>query len=518
MMLSRRHFLALLGAAALARPAQALPKFKGEARPFSRAMLDELAAELSRRRHNPMPQVPEAWRDLTYDQYRALWFDVEKSLFSDTDAPFQVDFFHPGLYFPRPVEINIVDAGQAQTLAFDLSLFKSREIWPDDLPMDDTLGYSGLRLRHPLVRDDRFDEFAVFQGASYFRAIGTGDTYGLSARGLAIDTGEPSGEEFPEFTHFWVEYPRDSETVTVHALLDSPSTTGAYTFHITPGQPCRMAVDCVLYPRQDLAHVGIAPLTSMFLFDATNRTRFDDFRSAVHDSEGLMIHNGAGELLWRPLANPRELQISYFLDDSPRGFGLMQRARRSEDFGDLEALYHNRPSLWITPGEGWGLGSVALVEIPAEKEIYDNIVAYWRPREGLAAGKAHRFSYDMAWGGEPPRPRDVARVLNTRMGKGYDKAKPYSIITIDFTDHPGFHNDGPSDGTLQDTALSDITRFISTNAGEVSEGVLQRNPGTGGVRLAFKFEPPATGAAELRAQLMLNGASVSEVFLYRWTG
>lgn len=409
----------------------------------------------------------------------------------------------------------MVDGDSARTLAFDLSLFKRYEQFPEALTepeaaLDPALGYSGLRLRHELSKPGRFEEFMVFQGASYFRAIGSGQNYGLSARGLALNTGDADGEEFPEFTRFWVEAPdSDARTIIVHALLDSPSTTGVYSFSITPGMPAHVAVDAVLYPRRELAHVGLAPLTSMFLFDQTNRARFDDFREAVHDSEGLLVWNGAGEMLWRPLANPSQLQVSSFVDENPRGFGLMQRARAPEDFADLEAHYHNRPSLWITPGEDWGRGAVTLVEIPADKEIYDNIVAYWRPRAPLAQGSAHEFSYAMSWGGEPMEARPLAKVLNTRIGKGYDKSKPYVIVAVDFEDHEAFG--GP------DADLEVISRFIGSSGGTVTEGVLQRNPGTGGVRLAFKFEPGERRAVELRAQLLKDGKTLSEVWLYRWT-
>ncbi len=505
--MDRRAFLSMMAATAyagaFAGSASALPMFKGVPKPFSRDWLESEAARLAQQSYAPMGQVPQQWRDLTYDQYKSIWFNSQKGLWTDTARPFKVDFFHPGLYFPRPVEINIVENGQAQALAFDISLFDKTDKFPD-LPIDDTMGYSGLRLRAELKQKDIFEEFMVFQGASYFRTIGTGQTYGLSARGLALNTGDPAGEEFPEFTHFWMEAPEPGDRmIKVHALLDSPSTTGAYSFKITPGLPAEVDVECTLYPRTPLAHVGLAPLTSMFLFDETNRSMFDDFRPAVHDSEGLMVWNGAGEVLWRPLANPKSLQVSSFVDENPRGFGLLQRTRDPEDFADLEAHYEERPSLWITPGEDWGRGAVTLVEIPADKEIYDNIVAYWRPREPLEPGTAHRFNYMMHWGDEPPRPREAARVLNTRQGKGFDQIK--NVVTVDFEDHEGFDD------------LDALTKFVSINRGTVSEPILQRNPGTGGVRLAFSFDPGEAKAVELRAQIVRDGASLTEVWLYRWT-
>ncbi|MBL4627446.1 MAG: glucan biosynthesis protein G [Roseicyclus sp.] len=504
-MMTRRETLIGIAALAAAGRANALPMFRdGTAHPFDRPWLEAEAQRLSQAEFVPMPLVPEGWRNLTYDQYRMMWFDGRRALWMDEDRPFKVDFFHPGLYFPRPVEVNVVEGGEAQTLAFDMSLFDVTDQFPGP-PVDETMGYSGLRLRSELEQPDIFTEFAVFQGASYFRAIGAGMTYGVSARGLAINTAGPEGEEFPEFTRFWLEAPQPGDARQIlHALLDGPSCTGAYTFRIDPGDVTRMAVEVTLYPRVDLPHVGLAPLTSMFLFDQTNRAGHDDFRPAVHDSDGLMIHNGAGELLFRPLKNPTQLEVSSFVDENPRGFGLMQRARDLADFEDFEAHYQDRPALWITPGEGWGAGSVQLVEIPSELEIYDNIVVYWRPREGLAAGTQHRFTYDMEWGHEPQRPRAVAPVHSTAIGGNWDRSR--TLVSVDFADHPALSG-----------APDNYTKIVRTNRGDVTEGVLERNPRTGGLRLTFALDPGEHPSMELRAQLLLDEQTVTEVWLYRWS-
>lgn len=504
----RREFLASLAALAVApRGAFAETAEPGlqlaEATPFTPSHVTDRARALAGQPYTPRPQIPEAWRKLTYDQYRKIWFDARNALWEGSDAPQRVDVFPPGLYFPQAVRINVVQGDQARPLKFDMGVFDKTDKFPD-VPVDDTLGYSGLRLRAELRQPGIYEEYAVFQGASYFRGIGTDDIYGLSARGLALNTGEPSGEEFPDFTDFWLEEPEaGAPTIILHALLDSPSCTGAYRFAITPGQPLHMEVEAEIFARKALSHVGIAPLTSMFLFDDTDRQRFDDFRPAVHDNDGLMVHNGGGEVIWRPLANPRTLQISAFADVDPRGFGLMQRARDFEDFNDLEALYHRRPGLWVTPGEGWGNGAVQLVEIPADLEIYDNIVAYWRPAEEIAAGASHRFTYRLDWGQDPaPKAAMPLRVLNTAAGARPEGGR---VFAIDFenADHV------PDD-------LSRIDRLVRTTAGEVTEGVMQRNPATGGPRLAFTFTPGEADWAEFRVQLRLDGEALSEVWLYRW--
>lgn len=491
----------------------AMPRFI-ETTPFDAGTVRQMARALAEAPYQARPQVPEDWRNLTYDEYRKIWFNTQAAIWADTDLPFEMDLFHPGLYFPRAVEVDVVQGGQANRLAFDFDLFDKTDDAPT-LAVDETMGYSGIRLRHRFPGETNHREFAVFQGASYFRAIGAEQAYGLSARGLALRTGDPEGEEFPEFIQIWVEEPAPGDPdITVHALMDSPSVAGAYRFRLTPGLACEMQVECTLYPRVDLDHVGIAPLTSMFLYDQTNRPRFPDFRPAIHDSDGLLVWNGAGEMLWRQLANPVNLQVSSFVDDNPRGFGLMQRARALSDFADLEAHYHERPSLWIEPEGDWGPGVVRLVEIPSDEEIYDNMVAYWRPRDVLPAGTEHRFAYRMLWSDEttsarPPRRGDVARVLNTHMGLNFNRDA--WLAAIDFESHPILDALPEKNG-----AIEGATVYIGARV-ETTQGVLQRNPETGGTRLAFQFDPADQDAVELRVQLFVEGAAVTEVWLYRWT-
>ena len=475
----------------------------GEGTPFDAQDVLSLARKRAAEDYELPQAVPEAWTDISYEQYLSIWFDSRNAVWADDDTvPLKLDVFAPGLFYPYPIQLSVVEDGLAKPVEFDMAVFDTTDSFPE-LPIDDTLGFSGIRLRAETERPGIHQEFAVFQGASYLRAIGTGNIYGLSARGLAIDTADPSGEEFPDFRAFWVEKPtRGSDTFVVHALLDSPSCTGAYRFTITHGQPLEMQVEATIIPRVDMEHVGIAPLTSMFQFDETNRDRFSDFRPAVHDNDGLLILNGAGETIWRPLANPRDLQISAFRDTDPQGFGLMQRARRFSDFADLEALYHRRPGVWITPGEGWGSGAVTLIEIPTDQEIYDNIVCYWRPDGGLAAGSEHTMSYSMLWGDDSDFGQGL-RVLNTRIGNAFEDG---IIVAIDFS---------ASDAVPDD--LNSVDRLIRASAGEVSGGVLQRNPETGGPRLAFKFHPGDAELIEFRAQLRLDGSPLSETWLYRWT-
>lgn len=518
-MTSRRGFLVSVSALALsaaalpARRAGATPPSVLESQPFDRDTVLGIARAMSAEPFVEREPVPEPWLNLSYDEYRKIWFDSRNAVWSDQNLPFEMDLFHPGLYFPRAVEVYVVRSSRADRLAFEWELFDKTDDAPE-LPVDETMGYSGIRLRHLYPNEDNHREFAVFQGASYFRAIGALQSYGLSARGLALRTGDAEGEEFPEFVRLWVVEPSEGDPdIVVHALLDSESVTGAFRMQIAPGIACEMRVECTLFPRVDIEHIGIAPLTSMFLYDQTNRFRFQDFRPAIHDSDGLLIWNGAGEMLWRQLANPVELQVSSFFDENPRGFGLMQRARDLSDFADLEAHYHDRPSLWIEPVDDWGPGVVRLVEIPSDREIYDNIVAYWRPRDVMAAGSEHRFAYRMFWTDEtseapPPRRNDVARVIDAHMGLNFQQDG--WLAAVDFEAHPAF-------GEGSDEALGDIDVRVSAGTIETATGIIQRNPETGGARVALTFDPGDNDAVELRMQLFRDGAAVSEVWLYRWT-
>lgn len=501
--LSRRAFVASALSSTLltALPAGATESPQPAA--FDPAQVIARARALATQGYQPRQQVPQDWLDLTYDQYKAHRFRTKDAIWSKTDSSYNVDLFLPGLYFRHAVQVNTVKDGMTRPFGFDMALFDRGEIAPP-LSTTGALGYSGLRLRTQLDQPNKKTEFCVFQGASYFRAIGIGQAYGLSARGLALKTGDPMGEEFPDFIEFWLEAPGPNQrSMVVHALMDSPSVTGAYRFTITPGATTVMDVEAHLFTREDLTHTGLAPLTSMFLFDRTNRNRFDDFRPNVHDSDGLLILNGNGERLWRPLANPVHLQISSFVDENPRGFGLMQRSRHLQDFEDLEANYHRRPSLWVEPKGNWGKGAVTLVEIPADKEIYDNIVAYWRPQDTLPAGTELPLSYRLSWGEDPEM--DLARVIDTAAGARIF-GEPGRLMTVDFEAHP-----------LLDGDPEDIEVHLSSPHVETSEGVLQRNPATGGVRLAFSFAPNEENHVELRLQLRRNGAAASEVWLYRWT-
>ncbi|GGK28750.1 glucan biosynthesis protein [Salinarimonas ramus] len=522
MSVTRRSVLALAAALALApRPgssgralAAALassPDHWGEPEPFRPALVRERAQALAAAPFEPPPEtVPDALAGLDYDQYRDIRFRPESAIWAGTSSPFQLQFFHLGFGYRAPVAIRIVENGASRKLIFDPAMFSYGPLVENPPTAIEDLGFSGFRIHTPINRDDYFDEFAVFQGASYFRAVGKDQAYGLSARGLAIATADPAGEEFPTFREFWIETPGpDADTIVVHALLDSPSTTGAYRFTLRPGASTAMEVEAVLYPRVEITTVGIAPLTSMFYFSGHDRIGIDDFRGAVHDSDGLLMWNGQGEWLWRPILNPQTLQISTFLDNKPHGFGLMQREREFAVYQDLEADYHRRPSLWVEPIGDWGEGSVVLVEIPTDAEVHDNIVAFWRPRLPLAAGVPVQMAYRLHWRGEPPVQHGLAKVRRTLSGLS-EVGRPQAdrekrVFVVDFQ----------GEGLVLPDAAP-ITVQASASSGILSTPVIKTDPEIGGVRVALELDPDGAEVCELRCALVRDGAVVSETWLYRW--
>ena len=325
-----------------------------------------------------------------YDEYRDLRFRPERAVWRGEDLGFELQFFVSAYIYRTPVEIFLVENDAIRQVAADRALF---EFGPQEskVPLHAPLGFSGFRIHAPLKRPNYYDELLAFQGASYFRGLGKAHSYGLSARALALNTEGPEPEEFPLFRSFWIERPKDRHSITVHALLDSPSVTGAYTFAIEPGAETVMDVDVHLFPRRDVSKVGFAPMSSMFLKDTHDSDGPSDFRPAIHDRDGFAAWNARDERLWRPLVNPPQLQLSCFRDNNPKGFGLVQRGRRLYDYQDLEAHYHERPSAWIAPKGNWGAGCAQLVEIPTRAEYFDNIVAFWRPDAALVAGQTCSF-------------------------------------------------------------------------------------------------------------------------------
>lgn len=445
--------------------------------------------------------------NLNYDRYRAI---RPRTIPIGADGSgFTIDLLPPGFIYRERVGISLVVSGGEQEIPFstnlfdfDPSVFEASELAASGTAQG--LTFSGFRLRHGINRVDYMDEFAVFHGASYFRMIARGMIYGLSARGLAINTGASMGEEFPAFRHFWIVPPAyGAKSIVVRALLDSESCTAAFEFDISPGESTMTRTRCTLFPREALEQVGIAPLTSMFVFGPQWRPGIDDFRSAVHDSEGLQMVTGRTERLWRPLTNPREVQISAFQDSGPKGFGLCQRRRDFAHYEDDEARYEKRPTGWVQPVGDWGEGAVVLVEIPTEYEFNDNVVAFWRPSQPLGpTEEGHEFSYWLHWCAAPPDSVPLARIHATRSGRSiHDDAK--RVMVVDFA----------TAGRLP--IIPEVEASISQ--GEISGLTLRELPETNLTRVSFEFTPGEEEVVELQAALVGADGPISERWMYRWT-
>ncbi|KFZ38468.1 glucan biosynthesis protein D [Shewanella mangrovi] len=481
---------------------------------FSPTTVMDLAKQLALKPYQaPDESLPDALKNLDYNQYNDIRFRPDEAIWQEAKLPYQMQMFHRGFYYKNKVELALVNGNLATHLAYNPEYFRTGSVFTKPLPKGD-IGYSGFRLHYPLNRADYYDELLVFQGATYFRALGKNDSYGLSARGLALRTADPEGEEIPVFKAFWIEEPQaDSNLMVIYALLDSPSVSGAYRFSVRPGDSTQMDVEAVLYPRVDLQKVGLAPETSMFKHSLNGRQGIDDFRPEVHNSDGLLMLNGRSERLWRPLANPTNLQVSAFMDNAPQGFGLVQRQRDFDAYQDLDANFEKRPSLWVEPLGNWGQGAVVLTEIPSQAEIHDNIVMFWRPKDALKAGGEYRFAYRLSWGNEPQIKPGTVTVQRTASGRA-DISKPTSrrLFVIDYQ-----LNGGKRPPVLP-------AAKVESNVGVISNIVVRENTHNGGYRLSFEFDPAEANVAELRAELQFDGQNPNaaapgkvETWLYRWS-
>lgn len=450
---------------------------------------------------------------LDYDRHRLIRFRADRTVWPGDDGLFGAQAFPMGWLFREGVALSLVDGGMARPVTFAIDDFEFLNGFDAEVPADLALpGIAGFRLVHPLNRPDVMDELVTFLGASYFRALGRGNGYGISARGLAVNTATSDVEEFPRFAHFYLERtaPGAAEIV-VHAALDGPSVTGAFRFVIRPGANTVMDVTARLFFRADVAQLGVAPLTSMFLFAEKNRAAFDDYRPNVHDSNGLGMVRSNGEVVWRPLNNPPVLAGSYFVESTPRSFGLYQRDRSFASFEDPEARYERRPSLMVEPLGDWGRGALRLVEIPTAREINDNIVAFWVPEVPARAGEEREYAYRLTWGDLPPDPKGtLAWVDETRSGAaGVAGAEPEPgtrKFVIDFRGGTLAALDG-------DAPVSAVTNVMN---GAITTTVLLRIPDTDVWRLVLDVAADDGATVELGAHLAGFGRRLSETWLYQW--
>ncbi|MGH7835526.1 MAG: glucan biosynthesis protein [Candidatus Binatia bacterium] len=470
---------------------------------FNFDQVTEIARKAAREPFKPPQPVPDFLKQLRYDEYREIRFDPARSLWKD-HGNFQVQFIHPGLFYQHAVKINAIDSQGIRNVPFAPSLFSYggskfiEKISPD-------LGFAGFRLVYPLQKKNEFNHVIVFAGASYFRAVGKNQVFGLSARGAAVDTALPSGEEFPFFREFWLERPApQARTAKIYALMDSQSLVGAYAFVVRPGERTVVDVRARIFERSRVKELGIAPLTSMFFYGEEKPRPGGEWRPEVHDSDGLLMASGTGEWIWRPLANTEKLRVTYFEFDDPRGFGLLQRDRRFDNYEDLETRHELRPNAWITPIGSWGRGQVKLVEIPTQKETNDNIVAYWIPKTLPPVGQAIEVAYKIHFQTEDPLAAAAGRVVATRLGAG-DK-EGLKRIVLDF-------DGGKLRALPGDTGLKPVIS-LGPDSQLVQQSIL-KNSVNGTWRVAFQVKAAKAKPLEMRAFLQHGKDVLTETWSYR---
>ncbi|NMX56956.1 glucan biosynthesis protein G [Pseudomonas edaphica] len=469
--------------------------------------LDDVSAkakELAGQKYEaPRSNLPNEFREMKFADYQKIRFRNEKAEWADQNTPFKLSFYHQGMHFDTPVKINEVTADSVQEIKYDPNRFDFGDV-KFDPKATEQLGYAGFRVLYPINKADKQDEIMTMLGASYFRVVGKGQAYGLSARGMAIDTALPSGEEFPRFTEFWIERPKPGEKqLVIFALLDSPRATGAYRLTLRPGTDTIVDVKSQMFLRDKVSKLGIAPLTSMYLFGANQPSKVLNYRRELHDSSGLSIHAGNGEWIWRPLNNPKHLSVSNFAVENPRGFGLLQRGRDFSHYEDLDDNYDKRPSAWIEPEGDWGKGSVDLVEIPTADETNDNIVAFWSPAELPKVGEPLDVSYRLHWTMDEKdlHPADSAWVKQTLRSTGDVKQsnlirQPDGSVAylVDF--------EGPSLKNLPPDAPVRSQVSVGDNA-EIVENSVRYNEHTKGWRLTLRMKIKDAGKpTEMRAALV----------------
>jgi glucans biosynthesis protein len=467
---------------------------------FDFASVEEQARRLASEPYRDVPSVGGEMQKLGYDAYRALRAKPDTALWRNAKGLFRVEFFPAGFIYEKPVSIGIVENGNVTPVIAGSGQFDFSDTGLKEAPKD--IAIAGFKVTYPLNRPDKFDEVISFLGASYFRPIGRGQGYGSSGRGLAIDTATDRPEEFPTFRSFWLVKPaEDSKELTVWALLDSPSATGAFAFVIRPGARTVVDTKAVLFIRQEVSVLGIAPLTSMFFAGKASPPQ-DDYRPEIHDADGLFILTSKGERIWRPLANPATLGISSFLDTNPRGFGLLQRERSFSQYQDTGANLEARPSLWVEPQGDWGDGEVRLIEIPTQAETNDNIVAFWASRWPVKKGARLEYNYRLSALVDETTLSPVGRVVATRSAAIPYRDKARRIV-VEFA--------GGELATLQPE--QPVEANVSLSSGKLLRSYVEALPAGKSWRLFVDFEPEGKKPVDMRAVLALRGVPLTETFV-----
>jgi periplasmic glucans biosynthesis protein len=446
----------------------------------------------------PQPEafLPDTLRNIDWATYRTIRFRPEQALWRAQPGHFEAQFFHLGFIYRTPVGVFVVEGERTERLPFSIDQFRYDGVPPPQRTLP--LGYAGLRLHTNLNSDGYRDETIVFQGASYFRSLGRGNAFGLSARALAIDTGESVPEEFPRFTELHMVKPAAEErSIWVLAALDSPRVTGACAFLITPGENTHVEVTLQLFFREPVHVLGLAPFSSMHLFGEASPHRFDAARPEVHDSDGLALHTRAGERMLRPLDNPVHTRVTNYRLDSPRGFGLLQRDRNSDSYRDGEQRYEARPSAWVEPIGDWGNGQLRLLEFATALESDDNIATLWVPDQ--APRDELHVQYRLSFGSDVEHAAFGRVVATRKIAQGEGRAR----FELDFAVPNARALSGPVELVLTTPGAEVLSREVA--------------PSNDGFRARFELaRTNPDEKTELRAFLRSASDVLTETWSYPW--
>jgi periplasmic glucans biosynthesis protein len=504
----RREFLQLaVGgtlAASLVGPASAAgaAELPSQPAPFAADTVLKMAAELASKpfKEPEAAPLPSVFSSLTFDQYAAIQRVPGTAIWSDLKLGFSLEPLHRGFVYTTPIGINIVENGVVQKVTYDPANFNFGPLKPPAALGD--LGFSGLRILKS--SDQGFEDVAIFQGATFYRARAHAQPFGLTARGLAIRTGDDPGEEFPLFREFWVEKPAPAaNTLTIHALLDSASVTGAFRFTLRPSDTTIIDTEMTLIARTAIDKLGFGAMSASYLFSPLDHRRPDDVRAAAYESTGLQILTGTGEWLWRPVSNRDTLQISAFSDVNPRGFGLLQRSRSFDAFYDDETHWESKPSLWIEPIGDWAEGNLRLLEIPADAETNENVIVQWRPKTGMAAVTTQSIAFRQFWCWSPPSKPPLASCVSSRRGK--------------IGAHERFAVEMAGDLFADPAKAAATTADVQAAPGKIASVQIFVYKDRHSVRVVFDLDPGSETYSELRLTLRLDNQPASETWLYRWT-
>ncbi|HUB65226.1 MAG TPA: glucan biosynthesis protein D [Methylocella sp.] len=475
----------------------------GEPSAFDPGMVTEAARSLSKQPFRPLPSdLPNVFRNLTYEQYAAIRQRPGTAIWAAENIGFMIEPLHRGFLFSSPVEINLVAEAKARRILYDPALFDFDKITVASDIGD--IGFSGFRVL--AQGQSGFFELAIFQGASFFRATAPGQTLGTMARAMSIKTADPRGEEFPAFRTVWIERPTlAASALVIHALIDSESVSGAYRFTLRPGDATIIDTECALFARVAVDNLGLATMSATHLSGPIGERHDDDLRPSVSEVSGLQMLTGKGEWLWRPVANRDTLQISTFVDETPHGFGFLQRDRNFDHYQDDDQHFETRPSLWIEPIGDWSSGSFHLIEIPSTSETNRNIIGYWKPKQTLAAGSETFFAYRQFWCWNPPQQPPLAISTQSRSGRGSSPKRRRFLVEF-------------SGAILSSPENMDALK-PNLNVAPGSIVAVRTFPSADkkSCRILFEIDPGNEPFSEMRLVLEAGGKPLSETWLYRWT-